>query len=306
MELCFGPHGTTADKALAGSIRRLVEFGNQPGRFGRAAVAGPTAERLKDWLGTDKIMKIFLSWAGEASQAVALALRDWLPTVLPTVKPWMSSEDIEKGALWDDELKSQLESTAFSIICVVPGNLNRPYLNFEAGALSTYDNSRVAPLLAGIGKDAVEGPLARFQMTTFEHADMYRLIQTINKKTAHPRSDEALDLSFGVLWNNLNSEISKIDFSADTIATPAQVPESEVAISNDEIAILQLISEHGDYALGAENIARRLQQTLRKTQLFLNKLVDKEFLHDDLNVFGETTYGLKQKALEFLMKKGLI
>lgn len=41
-------------------------------------------------------MKIFLSWSGEASHQVALALRDWLGTVLPATAPWISSEDISE------------------------------------------------------------------------------------------------------------------------------------------------------------------------------------------------------------------
>ena len=39
-------------------------------------------------------MHIFVSWAGRESQAIALILRDWLPRVLPYVRPWVSAEDI--------------------------------------------------------------------------------------------------------------------------------------------------------------------------------------------------------------------
>lgn len=32
-------------------------------------------------------MKVFISWSGERSQALAQALRDWLPLVLHFVEP---------------------------------------------------------------------------------------------------------------------------------------------------------------------------------------------------------------------------
>jgi len=40
---------------------------------------------------------VFISWSGERSGLVAAALHDWLPMVVQTADPWMSSEGIEKG-----------------------------------------------------------------------------------------------------------------------------------------------------------------------------------------------------------------
>ena len=43
-------------------------------------------------------MKVFLSWSGEASKEAATALYNWLPTVIQTVKPYMSAENIRANA----------------------------------------------------------------------------------------------------------------------------------------------------------------------------------------------------------------
>jgi hypothetical protein len=91
-------------------------------------------------------MKVFISWSGERSRAVAEALWEWLPNVIQTVNPWVSLADIEKGARWSTEIASQLETCCVGLICLTPENLSAPWLLFEAGAISkTLDKAFVCP-----------------------------------------------------------------------------------------------------------------------------------------------------------------
>ncbi len=81
-------------------------------------------------------MKIFLSWSGPSSRAVAESLNDWLMRVIQAVKPFYSL-DIEKSAKRSSELDATLEGTRFEIIRLTPGNLNSKWIHYEAGVFSS-------------------------------------------------------------------------------------------------------------------------------------------------------------------------
>src|SRR5260370_7231044 len=79
---------------------------------------------------------VFLSWSGPRSKSAAEALKDWLPNILQTARPWMSATDIEKGTRWREEVAAALDTMKAGIICLTPENLTAEWLLFEAGALS--------------------------------------------------------------------------------------------------------------------------------------------------------------------------
>ena len=58
-------------------------------------------------------MLIFISWSGVASEAVATALANWLPLVIQVLKPWVSTQDIQKGQRWAEEIAEKLEEAQF-------------------------------------------------------------------------------------------------------------------------------------------------------------------------------------------------
>ena len=87
--------------------------------------------------------------------------------------PYVSSEDIDKGARWSTDIANELSDSTFGILCVTRENINEPWLTFEAGALSkSMENAYVSPFLFDIKQSEIDGPILQFQSTTFEKDDL--------------------------------------------------------------------------------------------------------------------------------------
>lgn len=157
-------------------------------------------------------MKVFISWSGNKSHKVALVFRDWLPSVIQSIEPYVSSEDIDKGARWSTDIAKELEDSTFGILCVTKENLEAPWLSFEAGALSkTMDKAFVSPFLFDIKRSEVKGPILQFQSTIFQKEDIKKLLCTLNKACGEGNITEVrLDKAFEVWFPTLEEELNKI------------------------------------------------------------------------------------------------
>lgn len=157
-------------------------------------------------------MKIFISWSGERSRAVAEALRTWLPDVVQFFEPWVSSEDMSKGTRWVTDLARQLEDTHVGLICLSPDNLLAPWILFEAGALSkTLEKGLVCTYLFQVKPTDLEGPLVQFQSTEANERDTFKLLRTLNSALGtSARSDEQLQRAFIKWWPELAKSLEKI------------------------------------------------------------------------------------------------
>jgi hypothetical protein len=157
--------------------------------------------------------KVFISWSGALSRKLGEALRDWLPKTLQSVKPYFSPNDIEKGTRWDSEVAGELGASDIGIICITPENTERPWLLFEAGALSkAVDKARVCPVLfGGLKPTDLSGPLASFQLTQFEKEDFRKLVVTINANAGEAQLEEkVLDGVFEKWWPDLQEQIAGV------------------------------------------------------------------------------------------------
>lgn len=154
-------------------------------------------------------MKVFLSWSGDRSRQMASALRDWLPGVLQTVEPWLSSEDIPLGGKWAADITHILEDVDVGILCLTRENLDSPWLHYEAGALSKrLEGSLLCPYALDLSPAELAGPLSMFQSVTADKEGTFKLLRALNSIQAGPRlADSVLLRVFDANWPWLEERI---------------------------------------------------------------------------------------------------
>jgi hypothetical protein len=166
-------------------------------------------------------MKVFISWSGQRSAAVADALRYWLPKVIQALEPWMSADDVEKGTRWRSGVAAELEQSSVGIICLTRDNLDSPWIHFEAGALSKQQQSTyVCTLLFDLEPTDVREPLAQFQATRVQKDELRKLIFTLNGTLGDSKRPESeLSESFEVWWPKLDERLNRIGEVTSEIVT---------------------------------------------------------------------------------------
>jgi len=153
-------------------------------------------------------MKVFLSWSGGKSRAVAEALRDWLPLVINEVEPFVSGKDIAAGVRWQVEISGELESSNFGVVCVTAENQSAPWLNFEAGALAkAVGASRVVPLVIDLKVSDVRQPLGQFQALSIREEGVLELLKSINEHCSRTLPGERLAEAYSVWWPRLEARL---------------------------------------------------------------------------------------------------
>jgi hypothetical protein len=161
-------------------------------------------------------MKIFLCWSGERSRQFATAASQFLTNIFDHVVEPVISSDIEKGAVWFEDLSDTLRQARVGLLCLTPEAVGSPWLHFEAGILAKVLHDRpepaappavvaapapppaaailqpgvepvrrsaglrIFPFLYGVEPSALKGPLTAYQSTLAkDRDDVWRLVEAI-------------------------------------------------------------------------------------------------------------------------------
>jgi hypothetical protein len=156
-------------------------------------------------------MKIFISWSGDRSKAVAELLHNWIKCVLQMSEPWVSTQNIDGGSTWFTEINDQLSSVSTGIVCLTQENKNNPWILFEAGALAKgLAENRLYTFLIDLQHVDIKDPLAQFNHTLPTHDGVFKLIKSINSrlgKQALP--DFTLQSVFTTFWPQFEADFTR-------------------------------------------------------------------------------------------------
>jgi len=217
-------------------------------------------------------MKVFISWSGDRSKKVAELLDDWIQCVIQAVNPWMSSKDIDRGALWFTEISDQLANTSIGIICLTKENRNKPWILFESGALAKgLTSNRVCTFLIDMAPTDLENPLAQFNHTFPNRESIWELVRTINLTLKEDALKESVLLKvFDTYWPQFEREFKLI---LDTTLETAPIDDrKENDIMLDVLTTVRMldkrmrniessreVTHHEDASSGVPaNVARQL------------------------------------------------
>lgn len=171
--------------------------------------------------------KVFLTWSGTKSKQLSQALREWLPQVIQNLDPWMSDSDLDKGSRWVSEISGQLEQAQMGIICLTPENVENPWINFEAGALSKQlERSRVCPYLLGLSHSDLTFPLAQFNAAIADSHETLKMLQSMNKMMGeYGLPEQTLNSSFTMWWPEFETRINQITKDDATVPKPKRTTQ---------------------------------------------------------------------------------
>lgn len=188
-------------------------------------------------------MKVFISWSGVKSKAVAEVLREWIPNVIRCVDPFISSEDIDAGTAWFSKIKQELDHCSFGVICLTKSNKDAPWLLYEAGALAhKVDRSNVVPLMIDLSPSDFGTPLSLFQACSRDKDSFFRVVKSINDRAGERGLDQQrLVRVYETWWPSLERKFTElVDFDEGEAEFDGQskedhLPREKLDQSIDEI-----------------------------------------------------------------------
>jgi hypothetical protein len=204
-------------------------------------------------------LRVFISWSGEASCQAARSIKSWLADMFDGVESFMSDVDIDAGSRGLKDIEEALKGTTFGIIVVTRENQHRPWVTFEAGAISktvdTAKENRVAPILIDLSSTELSGPLTQFQYQEATQEGLRRVARSIGR--AAGALDDSVMRRFNSFWPQLERDLiaarkeSPVDDASPTRSLEDMVAEvlehvRELTRRGDQDEVRKLLGELGE------------------------------------------------------------
>jgi len=179
-------------------------------------------------------MKLFICWSGARGRKFAETSQEWLRSLFDPVLEPTISVDIEKGAVWFEDLSLELRKARVGLICLTPEAIGSPWIHFEAGILAkalhedaastdperSAGGLRIFPFVFGVEPAALKGPLTAYQSTSAsDKDDVWRLVEAIatvlkqdpdTQPNAPPPSKRQVHRRFEDSWEDFQARLAAI------------------------------------------------------------------------------------------------
>jgi hypothetical protein len=242
-------------------------------------------------------MKVFLSWSGDKSRALAEIFSRWLPGILQAVQPFLSPDEVAKGVRWADEAGCELEGSAVGLLFLTPDNLQAPWVMFEAGAMSRdLEACRIFPLLFEVQDADIRGPLTQFRGRRFNKTEIWKLLVQLNGALESGQLDvTVLETAFELWWPQLDRQV------AYALSVPAVGSVGELRSDREILEeLLEIARSKTGRAVSAPTNRTAIRDVVVQFTALVNALD-----HDGiLEVYGSRLSGL-HRALEVLARSHL-
>lgn len=219
------------------------------------------------------VLKVFISWSGERSKAVATQVKQWVGQVFQGTEVFMSDEDIMAGTNWSERIKSELANTTVGIICMTPENQDAKWINFEMGALSKEvrdGDTRVIPLLIGFNSTQQVGqPAASLNMVMLNKDGLRKIAYSLNQVMENKREQSAIDLVTDMWWKELSASI---ETAAGELPTQSPPERSERAMVEEILETVRIISKYQPAVTSARK-AQRPRQVSRSLHSVVSDII---------------------------------
>ena len=171
---------------------------------------------------------VFISYAACEKQ-IAAALKEALqPAFLNTVDFFVASdrESISLGATWPTDILDALKRMRLMILIASPVSLNRPWVNFEAGAAMVREIPLIPLCHSSVTPDQLPVPVGLKQGVAFSDSALREIVQKIAGITEI--SEPVIDFA-NVLQLVDKAEVSSPFVASDEESSSSSGPELQAA-----------------------------------------------------------------------------
>jgi hypothetical protein len=164
------------------------------------------------------------------------------------VEPWTSSSDLRAGGRWLSELAKSLDSTDAAVFCITPDNMNSPWLNFEAGALSRsveMERGHIIPYAIDIDDPSViPQPLGQFQGVPATRPGTLKMARELFKAMSI-EVDLLKGGAFNAFWPLLDAILAAHSHDSGTVESKIEtIEQAAIARRTTKLLEVQISPEH--------------------------------------------------------------